>query len=217
MASQSRAVATRQKIIDAAVELFCDRGYGETGLTDITDRAEVTTGAFYYHFSSKEALAMALIEQGWPKALKVMTECLEAPAAGLEKVIAMTFAVTSLLKHDRSVWIANHLNGAFGQLSDEGGRGFRLRATTFIERMADVLRDVDLREGVTPEEVGALVWINLHGCHLLSDALMDSVSDRLLLSWSTMLRAIVPSESLSYFTAYANRTAAQYDTRKAIS
>lgn len=44
--AQSRAEATRQRIIDAAVILFAENGYADTGLNDITAAAKVTTGAF---------------------------------------------------------------------------------------------------------------------------------------------------------------------------
>jgi hypothetical protein len=59
MTGQARAVATHQRILDAAVELFDEAGYGHTSLHDIIDRAGVTKGAFYYHFATKEALAGA--------------------------------------------------------------------------------------------------------------------------------------------------------------
>ena len=123
MATQSRSASTRQSIISAAVELFTDRGYSETGLSAITARAEVTTGAFYYHFDSKEDLARTIIE-GWPKALGVIDGCLESPSPGLENIIVMTYALSSLMKRDKFVWIANHLNQAFGQLSETGREDF---------------------------------------------------------------------------------------------
>ncbi len=41
MAVQHRAEVTRQKIIDAAVELFGTVGYGETGRADIINGADV--------------------------------------------------------------------------------------------------------------------------------------------------------------------------------
>ena len=210
MPTQARAEVTRQKIIDAAVELFTDHGFSETGLNDITRRAEITTGAFYYHFGSKEALAAAIIQQGWPKALKVFTECIDSRSPGLENVIVMTFALSDLLKRDKSVWIANHLNGALGQLSEEGRRGFRDRATTFVDRVARSVRPADLRDDVTPETIGNMVWITVHGCHLLSDALMDNVFARLLESWRMMLPAMVPAGSLPYFEQFLARTAAQF-------
>lgn len=217
MPSQSRAVETRQKIIDAAVELFAEKGYGDTGLNDLTARAGVTTGAFYYHFSSKEVLATAIMDQGWPKALDVVTRCLQSPSPGLENVIVMTFALSAMMKRDKSVWVANHLNQAFGQLSEEGRRVFEDHAATFIENLAAAVRGSDLNDGVTPEQVGSMVWITLHGCHLLSDAMDDDVIDRLTDSWSLLLRAIVPEESQRYFRQFLARTAAQYDAASAAS
>lgn len=210
--AQARAAATRQRLIDAAVELFTDHGYFATGLTDITSRANVTTGAFYYHFSSKEALAMAIVDNAWPKVIAEVTRSLNAPSPGLEKVIVMTFRVSELMKRDKSVWIANHLSQAFGRLSIEGRCAFQEHVSKFIHCIADALGDADLREGVTPKQVGSLVWMALQGCHMLSDALMDSDSpaEQLRLSWSVGLRSMAPPESLPYFQEFTNRVARQY-------
>ncbi len=206
--SQTRSSETRQDIINAAVELFADKGYGETRLQDIVDRAHVTTGAFYYHFDSKSALAMAIIAQGWPKALVVIDGCLnDSPSGGLERVIAMTFGLSSLMKHDRTVWVANHLNQAFGELSQEGRRGFENRARQFIARVAAVVGVEDIRPGVTPDDVGSQVWITVHGCHLLSDALGTDVIGRLERSWRNLLPGLVTADSLSYFEQFVARTA----------
>jgi AcrR family transcriptional regulator len=46
----------RQEIIDAAVALFHDRGYGETRVQDILDRAEISLGTFYNYFEGKAAV-----------------------------------------------------------------------------------------------------------------------------------------------------------------
>ena len=62
MVRQARSEATRRKIITSAVELFNEIGYPATGLGDIIDRAEMTKGALYYHFDSKESLATAIID-----------------------------------------------------------------------------------------------------------------------------------------------------------
>lgn len=207
---QVRATVTRRKIIDTAVELFTDEGYGEVGLNRLLDAAGVTTGAFYYHFPSKSSLARAIIDQGWPQAVEVLDDCLGGPRAGLENVILMSFSLSALMKRDKLVWLANHLNQAFGQLSEVGRRDFKDHAQEFVARVATAVRSEDIRSDVSPEEVGNLVWITIHGCHLLSDAMSDDVIDRLSRSWHALLRAIVAEESLPYFEQYLRRTAAQY-------
>ncbi|MFD3542976.1 ScbR family autoregulator-binding transcription factor [Streptomyces sp. NPDC058662] len=53
---------TRQAILEAAAVVFEDRGYDAAKLTDIVRMANVTKGALYFHFDSKEDLAQAVID-----------------------------------------------------------------------------------------------------------------------------------------------------------
>ncbi|MFG2983151.1 ScbR family autoregulator-binding transcription factor [Streptomyces sp. NPDC048258] len=59
---QDRAVRTRQAILEAAGVVFEDRGYDAAKLSDIVRIADVTKGALYFHFDSKEDLAQAVID-----------------------------------------------------------------------------------------------------------------------------------------------------------
>jgi len=54
-----KAEETRERILDAALRLFRERGFDETTMRDIAAAAEVATGAAYYYFRSKEDLVMA--------------------------------------------------------------------------------------------------------------------------------------------------------------
>lgn len=47
---------TRQKLIDVALELFRARGYQGTSVQMIAQRSQLTKGAFYHHFESKDDL-----------------------------------------------------------------------------------------------------------------------------------------------------------------
>lgn len=53
---------TRKRILDEAERLFRERGYAATSLEQIAEAAEVTKGAIYGHFSSKEDLLLSAIE-----------------------------------------------------------------------------------------------------------------------------------------------------------
>jgi len=53
------AGTARQKLLDAAVALIRTKGYGATTVDDLCNEAGVTKGAFFHHFKSKEALAIA--------------------------------------------------------------------------------------------------------------------------------------------------------------
>jgi AcrR family transcriptional regulator len=56
------AEATRQALVDSAVELFTERGYAGTSLDEIAKRARVTKGALYHHFSGKQAMFEAAFD-----------------------------------------------------------------------------------------------------------------------------------------------------------
>jgi AcrR family transcriptional regulator len=57
------AEATRTAILEEATQLFAERGYQATSLEDVAAAAQVTRGAVYHHFSGKQALLEALLEQ----------------------------------------------------------------------------------------------------------------------------------------------------------
>jgi AcrR family transcriptional regulator len=93
VALQARAEATRQKIIDAAVDLFGTTGFGETGLADIISAADVTKGSFYYHFDSKEAVATAIIDKSEEEFRASTIAVLSSPTSpALDNLIRSTFA-----------------------------------------------------------------------------------------------------------------------------
>lgn len=56
----AKAEDTRDRIVDAALRLFRDKGFDETTMRDVAEEAGVATGAAYYYFRSKEDLVMAL-------------------------------------------------------------------------------------------------------------------------------------------------------------
>lgn len=63
MATQEdRRAQTRQKILDAAAELFLEHGFENTTMVQIVDKANIVKGTFYQHFQTKVDLLVAL---GW--------------------------------------------------------------------------------------------------------------------------------------------------------
>lgn len=78
------AEATRQALLDAGRELFTRDGFQATGIESISRVARVTRGAFYHHFSDKQALFDAVVV------------CLQSEAAA---------RVQEKSKTERDVWV----------------------------------------------------------------------------------------------------------------
>ena len=63
MEPKSKSEETRARIMDAAMELFRERGFDQTTMRDIAAAAGVATGAAYYYFDSKDAIVLAFYNQ----------------------------------------------------------------------------------------------------------------------------------------------------------
>ncbi|HEY0564514.1 MAG TPA: TetR/AcrR family transcriptional regulator [Terriglobales bacterium] len=62
MPAQPQSPPTRDRIINAAVELFYAHGYAGTGMAEILKKADANSGSFYFFFTSKEDLLMAVLD-----------------------------------------------------------------------------------------------------------------------------------------------------------
>ena len=60
--TKEQAEQTRTRILAGALALFARKGYEQTTFTDIASRLKLTKGAIYWHFESKQALLLALID-----------------------------------------------------------------------------------------------------------------------------------------------------------
>lgn len=58
-----RSSARRDRILDAALELFAERPYAEVYTDDVTTRAGVANGLLYYHFTDKRGLYVAAVRR----------------------------------------------------------------------------------------------------------------------------------------------------------
>lgn len=54
---------TRDKIIDAAMELFWLKGYGSTSIADLLSRTQLNSGSLYHFFPGKQDILIAVLEQ----------------------------------------------------------------------------------------------------------------------------------------------------------
>jgi AcrR family transcriptional regulator len=59
---QNRSEETRARISQTALRLFGEKGYAATGVAEICAGAQVSKGAFYHHFPSKQELFIGLLD-----------------------------------------------------------------------------------------------------------------------------------------------------------
>lgn len=206
MARQARAEATRRRIIDSAVDLFTELGYGETGLADVLQRAGVSKGAFYYHFDSKESVAAAIIEEYTLRSKESMRSGVDSSLPLLDQIIAATFVGAEMLETDKTSRIGNQLLQSLGQVSATAINVYRTWSGEFTSTLAKGIEDAGLRQGDDAVEFAEAAWAGVLGCHLLSSAFSDDACARLASLWRSMMRTLVPAESWGHYEDLLNRT-----------
>lgn len=209
---QRRAATTRERLLAAAVEAFSKAGYPATGMADVAARADQTTGAVYYHFSSKEGLALAVIDRGFRTMLEELGRLLDESKPSLENLIDTTFRVFRLTQQDTTLALANRLSQTFGCLNEEARGMFRQYISEFIGRVVGVLKATDVRWETDAEQVANLLWMVIHGGTELTGVPTGEVDDveRLAACWRVVLRSVVTVESVDYFEEFVRRTAHRY-------
>jgi AcrR family transcriptional regulator len=60
---QERSRIRRQRVLDAALEIFTEHGYGDTAIDEIARASDTSKGGLYFHFPSKQALFLALLDE----------------------------------------------------------------------------------------------------------------------------------------------------------
>src|SRR5262245_61197796 len=207
MVRQSRSETTRKKIITSAVELFNEIGYPATGLGDIIERAEMTKGALYYHFESKESLATAIIEEGSAHLAEAFRSITSSSAPALESIIHGVFVVADLMSTDRVARSGMQLLRAFGEFNNVAARTYGRWVIEMTERAQQAIDEGGLRDDLDPQTVGETIVGSMVGAELLASAATAGadVLERIARTWKVLLPAVVRQESLPYFEEFLAR------------
>src|SRR4249920_3758376 len=77
----------RNEILDATQRLVYTKGYEQMTIQDILDELQISKGAFYHYFDSKQALLEALIERTLDQGIKLILPIVQNPhLPALEKL-----------------------------------------------------------------------------------------------------------------------------------
>jgi AcrR family transcriptional regulator len=106
---RERSAHTRTKLLKAAAEVFDREGFSRSSLTAVCARADVSKGALYCHFRSKEALGVAIIEEQSLLWHRLRDEQLAVEESPTQALIAMSFEFVSRLETDLTVRVSAKL------------------------------------------------------------------------------------------------------------
>jgi TetR/AcrR family transcriptional regulator, fatty acid metabolism regulator protein len=82
---QERSRTRRQRLLDAALEVFTEHGYNDTAIDEIARASETSKGGLYFHFPSKQALFLALLDEASEALLRRVESAMATEADPLER------------------------------------------------------------------------------------------------------------------------------------
>jgi TetR/AcrR family transcriptional regulator, transcriptional repressor for nem operon len=207
--SDKRSDTTRDQILRAAAHQFAQRPYYAVGLDDILAEAQLTKGAMYFHFRSKHALALAIVDEQTGNAAESVKNLLGRKLSGLESLIDVCYLVAV---GD----MTQDVTRASFNLLESVGRTEKLQTRLlggWIQLMGEIaqrgIAEGDILEQADPEDIGRLlvsIYVGMRQASNLDEPvqLLTDFGKAL----STVLRGIVQPDKIDYFAQFVKRRTA---------
>ena len=146
-----------ESVLQAAVEVFNERGYDGTSMEDLSKRLGIAKSAIYHHVSGKEELLRMALDRaldGWSEAAEQARE-LDAPAiVRLEMLVRATVAVLQARHQYVALLLRVRGNTPVERAALERRRSFDRLVASLVE---EAERDGDVRADVDPKVTARLL------------------------------------------------------------
>jgi TetR/AcrR family transcriptional regulator, transcriptional repressor for nem operon len=207
--TDGRADVTRRHILRAAAHQFARRAYHDVGLDDILVQAELTKGAMYFHFRSKHALAVAIIERQTTAGSSAVEDLLARGLSGLETLIDFSYLIAVQDIKTDGVRAGLNLLGSVGRSEGLQERLLDEWAKALAGVVEQAIAEGDIDQQSDPQDVGRIM-VSLH-MGLRQTSNLDE-PERFLLDlekcWAILLKGILEPDRFEYFRQFLRRRAA---------
>ncbi|MEM7414850.1 MAG: TetR/AcrR family transcriptional regulator [Gemmatimonadota bacterium] len=164
--------STRQLILDAAEELFVERGYADLSLREVAERIGYSPAAIYRYFEHKDHLVATLNEEGFARftaALQAAFDAHDDPVERLEGLhrTYLRFAAENPV-HYRLMFM-ERLD--FLERDSKDFENDPPEALMILYRAVGEAMERGMVEGPSVREVGDALWAAVHGAAALTTCL----------------------------------------------
>lgn len=173
MSSTTRARATRQRLIQTAAKRFASHGYHGTSYSDLIAASGLSKGAFYFHFPSKQDLALEVYRAKQKQLIESSMTAGRGESSPFERIFRVLEARAQAFASDRSLRCLPRLSTDFARDPDLKAYVAQLHRGA-IDVLAGLLTEArdagEVREEIDPGAAARTIFATIVG--------LDEVSER---------------------------------------
>ena len=144
----ARRQATRDRVLEAASEVFAERGFHGATVEDICERAGFTRGAFYSNFSSKDDLVVELSRRHSEALVDRIRRASKRERASADEVLSDVFA--ALADDSRERWLVLTTEFTLHAIRDASARrAWAAQQRRVRDELVSVVDEAVSRQGLT--------------------------------------------------------------------
>ncbi len=203
--SERPAGNTRQRLIAAASRQFSQRPYSMVSLDDILSEAELTKGAMYFHFASKQALASAIVNDLTETNRAAVAELIGRKMSGLETVIDLVYLLAVQDTQNEVARAGVRLLDSLDttELATTLWQSWIETVTALIRKAAT---EGDIVDHHDPEDIAKMLvalWVGIRRISELNQP--EHHLDNLQKVWILALPSFTNPDRIDYFTQFIKR------------
>ncbi|MDG9695214.1 ScbR family autoregulator-binding transcription factor [Streptomyces sp. DH17] len=194
---QERAKVTRRSLVEAAAQLFAEQGYAATSVNDIGTRSGRTSGAVYFHYTGKEGIAVAVVEDRFATWSQLAARYGDETVPPLERLVSLSYEIAHALARDPVTRAGARLWAERTIIKAPVPDPFALWTVAATRLLAQARLAGQVNERVRPARTARALVRAFFGLCTLTDALEGAtvLDDRLTDWWHLTLPALRPQRS----------------------
>ncbi|MBC9821571.1 TetR/AcrR family transcriptional regulator [Terrabacter sp. MAHUQ-38] len=146
----ARRQATRDRVLDAASDVFAERGFHGATVEDICERAGFTRGAFYSNFASKDDLVLELSRRHSEALVDRIRRASKRESGSAEEVLRDVFAALADETRSKEQWLVLTTEFTLHAIRDAGARrAWAAQQRRVRDELVAVVDEAVARQGLT--------------------------------------------------------------------
>ncbi len=193
---QDRSIETQRAVLEGAAAVFHRVGYGNASLSMIAEESGVSQGSMYFHFKSKEQIALAVINEQHARSLPVLHADPSPSASVFEHLVRVSRGVAEQLREDTVVQAGIRLALEEDSLQEESAGFYEAWVASTAELLEHAVTEGEIVSSLPVAALARTMIGYFTGVQLMSRATSGRADlfAVLVQMWVVLTDALIPEE-----------------------